>query len=176
MVPGLDQADAGEAPVPGPLQHVLHQPPADRAVLRARVDGDRADAGDRRGLPEEVAADHAAVRLGHDRVDVAAREQRRDQLLGRLHGREVAGEAVPAGDRPERRVADRSVARGRRHAGPQSDGHRSFPILSCVGPVDRFRSAETPGQRAPGKTRVLEVPDQRECAGPKPRAARLSPP
>ena len=73
-----------EAGIPGPRQHVLHQPSADRAVLHGRVDGDRADADDRRGLPEEVAADHPAVHLGHDRVDVAAREQGCDQLLSML--------------------------------------------------------------------------------------------
>jgi hypothetical protein len=107
VVAGLHEADAGEASRACPLQHVLHQPPADRAVLRRRVDGDRADADHGSGLPEEIAADQTAVQLGHDRVDIVADQQRPEQLEGRLHGREVGREAMPGGDAGECRPTDR---------------------------------------------------------------------
>jgi hypothetical protein len=132
VVCGLDKADAGEVPLPSPLQHVFHQPSADRAVLHSRINGDRTDAGDRRGFPKEIAADHAPVCLGHDRVDVAAREQGCDQLLRNLRRGKVTREVVSVGDRLKCRVADHCAGFdivGR--AGSQPQVHRKFLPAVC---------------------------------------------
>jgi hypothetical protein len=109
VVCSLDKPDAGEPLVPGPLQDVFHQASTDLAVLHSRINGDRTDADDRRSFPEKIAADHAAVCFGYDRVDVVARQQGRDQVLRNLQRRKVTGEVVLVGDRLKCRVADHST-------------------------------------------------------------------
>ena len=111
VVGGLHQAHAGEPVDARALEHGLHQAPSDRAVLRFRIDGDRADAGDRQGSPEEVAADDAAIELGDDGVRPVPAEQVGQQALRRLHRGKVGREAVLLRDGLEAVVADRAAGR-----------------------------------------------------------------
>ena len=50
VVSGLEQTDSGRGPVCGTPHYVLHEDSAYPMVLDGRVDGDRADAGDRRAF------------------------------------------------------------------------------------------------------------------------------
>jgi hypothetical protein len=56
-----------------------HQRRADSLVLHARVDRDRAKPGNRGALVDEDAADHAAVDLGDDTVDIGVLGQTRQR-------------------------------------------------------------------------------------------------
>src|SRR5438477_9004852 len=68
VVGRLQEPDPGDATARATLHHVEHQPAADPLVLRAGIDRDRADAGNRTAFVEKVAADHLAVALGNDRI------------------------------------------------------------------------------------------------------------
>jgi hypothetical protein len=81
-------------------------------VLDGRVDGDQANAGDRRAFIHEGAAHDLAVHLGDHRVEARVAEQHRQQP-GRHVGRvEVRREVVLAGDRAEGLVADAPTGLG----------------------------------------------------------------
>ena len=80
--------------------------------MRGRVDGNGAYAGDNPVLPQEVAPDDPPVDFGYDRVDVAAREQRRYQSLRNLRRGEIGWEVVLVGYGLERLVADRAAPLG----------------------------------------------------------------
>ena len=69
VVRSLQQPDAGEATLVGTLHDTLHEQTPEAAVLNRRIDGDRADACDRRALVEEVATEDLAVTLGDNRVE-----------------------------------------------------------------------------------------------------------
>ena len=98
-------------------EHRLHQSAADGAVLRGRVDGNRADSGDRFALPEEIAARHATVRFGDQGMDIRPRHELLHQPSGDFRSRKVRWKTVLLGNGFECVVADppshRGVGRGR---------------------------------------------------------------
>src|SRR5689334_7343659 len=109
MVGRLQEPDPGDAAARATLDHIEHQPTADRMVLRAGIDGDRADAGDRTALVEKAAAGHLAVALGNNRIDPGVGQQHLDAARRNLRRREVPWEIVLARDRLERLEADRTA-------------------------------------------------------------------
>jgi hypothetical protein len=62
VVGGLEQPHTGETCAT--LEHPTHERSTDPRVLDRRVDRDRPDAGDRRPLVQEAAADDPALQLG----------------------------------------------------------------------------------------------------------------
>src|SRR5688572_457324 len=96
-------------------QHVAHQRPPDRAVLRGRIDGDRTHSRHRIAYPEKVTADDASAALGDHAVHVLAREQIVDEAVRDVYGWEVRRKVVVRRDRVEGFVHD--ARNGRRIVG-----------------------------------------------------------
>ncbi len=109
---GLHEPHAREVARRRALEHPAHQAAADAAVLRVGVDRDGADAGDRRALVEHVAADDAAVVLGHDAVESRMREAQGEEGDGDVGVREVRREAVLRVDPGEGSVTDPAAGLG----------------------------------------------------------------
>jgi hypothetical protein len=70
MIGRLDQPDPWKAPLGNPLQDVLHQLAPDRAILRDRIDRDRANTGNCRTLVNKVTANDVANELGDKPIKV----------------------------------------------------------------------------------------------------------
>ena len=145
MVGRLQGPNPGDAAARATLDHVEHQPTADRMVLRGGVEGDRADAGNRTPLVDKVAADHLAVALGNDPVDPGMGQQHLHETCRNLGGREIPREVVLACDRLERFEADRTAGGRIRGNAPAQDHIHCFPLLR----VDRHFVPEHRGPHTP---------------------------
>jgi hypothetical protein len=98
VVAVLNQPNAGEVAGSCALDNSLHQTAPDPTVLRRRIDGDRAETGDRRAFVEEIAAEYASILLGHDAIEPGMVDQHRGEAHRNLRGREVTGKIVLVGN------------------------------------------------------------------------------
>src|SRR5215469_13032681 len=76
---------AGKTTLVGALHHRQHQLSADGLVLRGRVHGNRANAGDWIALVKKITADDSSVSLGNHRIESRIRQQSRGQRRGRFN-------------------------------------------------------------------------------------------
>src|SRR3984885_4712069 len=111
MEGALAQTHTGHVASRRAIDNVLHQPTTDTLILHGGIDGDRADADDRRALIQEVAADDCSVSLGNDAVKSWVFQQHAKQPHRGLHGGKLTREAMRIVDRTECVIAD-SAARG----------------------------------------------------------------
>jgi hypothetical protein len=109
---GLHQPDPGEAALADAIEHGKHQSPADAVVLHRRIDGDRADPGDRAALVHEIAADNPAVRLSDHRIEPGIDQQILEELDADFRGGQIPGKIMLARDRFECLETDRAAGRG----------------------------------------------------------------
>ena len=108
MVCRLYQAYRSETCAVRALEHCLHQPSTDGAVLHVWIDGDRPDPCDRISFPEEVAAHDAAANLCNQAMHVRAGCELAQEFGGDVCAGKVRREIVALGDGLERFVADPS--------------------------------------------------------------------
>jgi len=91
----LHQTHTGEFAFGGAVQHGEHQRLPDAFVLRTGVNGDRADAGNRRALIHAVAADDFPLGLGHHGVNPLVREHSGESSNRHLGRWKIRWEIVP---------------------------------------------------------------------------------
>src|SRR5918999_468925 len=106
MICGLDESDAGESLLAGPVQDTQHQGAAYVSVLELRVDGDGSHPCNRAVLPKEVASYPATVDFRHYRIDEGRGNEKGHEIYGRIGCREIGREIVLAGEALEPFVAD----------------------------------------------------------------------
>src|SRR5262245_39564543 len=90
----------------GAIKYVLHEVPANRAVLYSGSNRNRAEAGDHRAFVEEVAAHNAPIQLCHDRIHPWMRQPYHHTFYGDFRRRVVSGKVVLLGNGLEGLIAD----------------------------------------------------------------------
>jgi hypothetical protein len=130
VVGGLNEPDARRATVALAPQDRLHQLCADPLVLRARIDGYRADPGDHGAFVHERAAENLPVAFGHDRRDAVGGDHLRGLERGELTRRRLDRVVVSDRDRLERVVEDPAALVGV-VGGRVANGDAGGPLLGC---------------------------------------------
>src|SRR5262245_45059459 len=117
--------------VPGgdALEHVLHEVPANRAILHSGSHRNRAEASDRRTFIEEVTANNSPIQLRYDRIQSGMRQPLHHAFYGGFRRWIVGGKVVLRGNGLEGLVAD-GAAYGRvlRFAWAKCERHRVLSL------------------------------------------------